>query len=90
MAVRHEGIGLLRASLNLEFARRDKRLFPILISSYGCGPDGFVVKHLEELLVDRPRLLLEFDEHRGEAGLVTRLEALADEQVRARWLRVAA
>ena len=63
----------------IEFTRRDNRLFPILISSYGCGPDGFIMKHAEELLADRPRLLLEFDEHRGEAGLVTRLEAFADE-----------
>jgi predicted nucleotide-binding protein (sugar kinase/HSP70/actin superfamily) len=31
------------------------------------------------MLCDRPRLFLEFDEHRGEAGLVTRLEAFADE-----------
>jgi len=63
----------------LEIIRRDSRLFPILVSSYGCGLDAFLVKHLEEPLAGRPRLLLEFDEHRGEAGLVTRLEALADE-----------
>ena len=63
----------------IALVRDDPRLFPILISSYGCGPDAFVVKHLEELLAHRPRLLLEFDEHRGEAGLVTRLEAFADE-----------
>jgi predicted CoA-substrate-specific enzyme activase len=63
----------------IELIRRDCRLFPLLVSSYGCGPDGFIVKHLEELLADRPRLLLEFDEHRGEAGLLTRLEAFADE-----------
>jgi len=63
----------------LEVIRQDSRLFPILVSSYGCGPDAFTVKHLEELLAGRPRLLLEFDEHRGEAGLETRLEALADE-----------
>ena len=63
----------------IELMRRDPRLFPVLVSSYGCGPDGFTVKHLEELLSDRPRLLLEFDEHRGEAGLVTRLEAFSDE-----------
>jgi predicted nucleotide-binding protein (sugar kinase/HSP70/actin superfamily) len=31
------------------------------------------------MLCDRPRLFLEFDEHRGEAGLVTRLEAFSDE-----------
>jgi predicted CoA-substrate-specific enzyme activase len=58
---------------------RDPRLFPIVVSSYGCGVDGFVQKHLEEALGNRPHLLLEFDEHRGEAGLITRLEAFADE-----------
>jgi predicted nucleotide-binding protein (sugar kinase/HSP70/actin superfamily) len=31
------------------------------------------------MLCDRPGLFLEFDEHRGEAGLLTRLEAFADE-----------
>jgi predicted nucleotide-binding protein (sugar kinase/HSP70/actin superfamily) len=49
------------------------------VSSYGCGPDAFVAKHLEEMLSDTPRLLLEFDEHRAEAGLQTRLEAFVDE-----------
>jgi predicted nucleotide-binding protein (sugar kinase/HSP70/actin superfamily) len=63
----------------LEFILSDHRLFPILISNYGCGPDAFTNKHLEEMLCDRPRLFLEFDEHRGEAGLITRLEAFADE-----------
>lgn len=63
----------------VELVKRDPRLFPIHISSFGCGPDGFLVRHLERELDGRPRLLLEFDEHRGEAGLVTRLEAFADE-----------
>ena len=59
--------------------RRDPRLFPVVLSSFGCGPDGFTLKHMEEILTDRPRLFLELDEHRGEAGFVTRLEAFADE-----------
>ncbi len=63
----------------IEVLRGDDRLFPVLVSSYGCGPDAFVAKHLEELLAGSPRLLLEFDEHRAEAGLLTRLEAFADE-----------
>jgi len=70
------GRSALRA---VELIRRDRRLFPVVISSFGCGVDGFVLKHIEELLADRPRLLLEFDEHRAEAGLVTRLEAFSDE-----------
>jgi predicted CoA-substrate-specific enzyme activase len=66
----------LRAAL---FMRRDPRLFPVVLSSFGCGPDGFANKHLEELLEGRPRLMLELDEHRAEAGFVTRLEAFSDE-----------
>jgi predicted nucleotide-binding protein (sugar kinase/HSP70/actin superfamily) len=70
------GRSALRA---VELIRRDPRLFPIVVSSFGCGVDGFVLKHIEELLADRPHLFLEFDEHRAEAGLLTRLEAFADE-----------
>ncbi len=66
----------LRAAMLI---RRDPRLFPVVLSSFGCGPDGFANKHLEELLEGRPRLMLELDEHRAEAGFVTRLEAFADE-----------
>ncbi|MBW2277079.1 MAG: hypothetical protein JRF63_06270, partial [Deltaproteobacteria bacterium] len=72
----HFGRSALRA---VELIRKDRRLFPVVVSSFGCGVDGFVLKHIEELLSDRPRLLLEFDEHRAEAGLVTRLEAFNDE-----------
>ncbi|MFH1531020.1 MAG: acyl-CoA dehydratase activase [Pseudomonadota bacterium] len=63
----------------LQFAARRPGLAPIHVSSYGCGPDAFAVKHLERAWGRRPLLLLEFDEHKGEAGLVTRLEAFADE-----------
>jgi predicted CoA-substrate-specific enzyme activase len=70
------GRSALRA---VQLIQRDSRLFPVVVSSFGCGVDGFVLKHVEELLGDRPRLLLEFDEHRAEAGLVTRLEAFGDE-----------
>jgi len=34
---------------------------------------------VEKILEDTPHLFLEFDEHRAEAGLITRLEAFADE-----------
>jgi predicted CoA-substrate-specific enzyme activase len=59
--------------------RNDARLYPIVVSNFGCGPDGFTIKHMESLLEGKPTLFLEFDEHQGEAGLVTRLEAFADE-----------
>ncbi len=63
----------------LKVTARQPRIHPILVSNFGCGPDAFATKHLERVLGARPRLFLEFDEHRGEAGLVTRLEAFADE-----------
>jgi len=63
----------------LQIAARQPRLFALHVSSYGCGPDAFAVRHLERAWGARPLLLLEFDEHKGEAGLVTRLEAFADE-----------
>ena len=54
-------------------------LYPIHVSNCGCGPDAFTLKHLESDWGGRPRLFLEFDSHRGETGLITRLEAFADE-----------
>ena len=54
-------------------------LYPILVSNFGCGPDAFTNNHIEPLLHGEHALFLEFDEHRGEAGLVTRLEAFRDE-----------
>jgi len=53
-------------------------IYPIILSNYGCGVDAFTHKVFEEILGDYPHLFLEFDEHRGEAGLITRLEAFHD------------
>ncbi len=63
----------------LQFLSKHEGLFPIHVSSYGCGPDAFTIPHLKRYWTHRPGLFLEFDGHRGEAGLVTRLEAFADE-----------
>lgn len=64
---------------SVQWMRHDPLLFGLMVSNFGCGPDAFTAKHLQELLGARPHLVLEFDEHRGEAGLATRLEAFADE-----------
>lgn len=63
----------------VRYCQRDERLFPVLVSNFGCGPDAFTQMHLEQMLDGQPSLVLEFDEHRAEAGLVTRLEAFLDE-----------
>jgi predicted CoA-substrate-specific enzyme activase len=54
-------------------------LYPVVLSSFGCGPDAFASNHVAQLRGDRPTLELELDEHRAEAGLITRLEAFLDE-----------
>jgi predicted nucleotide-binding protein (sugar kinase/HSP70/actin superfamily) len=53
----------------------------IHVVSFGCGPDSLVGELLErrtKRLSQKPFLLLTLDEHTGEGGLVTRLEAFLD------------
>ncbi|MFZ5864340.1 MAG: acyl-CoA dehydratase activase [Thermodesulfobacteriota bacterium] len=56
----------------------DKRLFPVMITFFGCGPDPFTVRHIREALGGKPLLVLEMDEHTSRAGAMTRLEAFLD------------
>ncbi len=66
---------LLRAAI---MARNNHSLNPIMITNYGCGPDAFFWKYLEETMGEDPYLLLEVDEHSGDAGMTTRVEAFLD------------
>jgi predicted CoA-substrate-specific enzyme activase len=66
---------LLRAAI---MARDNPSLNPIMITNYGCGPDAFFWKYLEETMEEDPYLLLEVDEHSGDAGMTTRVEAFLD------------
>lgn len=63
-------------AVNYIFEKDD--LYLIILSNFGCGPDAMTFKILEKMLGNKPYLMLEFDEHRGEAGMVTRLEAFKD------------
>lgn len=60
----------------------------IIITSFGCGIDSFignmVMRHLARGKI--PLLYLTLDEHTGEAGLITRIEAFID---MIRWRRKA-
>ncbi len=49
----------------------------VIVTNFGCGPDAFVDQYLEHELRGVPNILLEFDDHQAEAGLVTRLEAFS-------------
>ncbi|WP_366921869.1 acyl-CoA dehydratase activase-related protein [Metallumcola ferriviriculae] len=52
----------------------------IHVSAFGCGPDAMLDKlmQLEAKKHDIPFMTLTLDEHTGEAGVVTRLEAFVD------------
>lgn len=52
----------------------------ILIGSFECGPESIIESYVEDEARRQgiPFLLLTLDEHTGEAGLVTRIEAFMD------------
>ncbi|MEW6274167.1 MAG: acyl-CoA dehydratase activase-related protein [Bacillota bacterium] len=53
----------------------------IHLTAFGCGPDAMLDKFMEMLIRQRssiPFMSLTVDEHSGEAGVTTRLEAFAD------------
>ncbi len=62
----------------LVLLRGDKCLFPVLLTNFGCGPDSFFIKYMESEIGDKPNLIIEVDDHTGDAGMVTRIEAFLD------------
>lgn len=50
----------------------------IYISSFACGIDSVVIELIKDRLGDFPFLVLKVDEHTGEAGMDTRIEAFVD------------
>ncbi len=60
---------------------RDERVDGfIAVGSFGCGPDSTLLDVVQRVAREagRPFMSLIIDEHTGEAGLVTRLEAFVD------------
>lgn len=61
------------------FAAENRKIDGIVyISSFACGIDSVVIELIKDKLKDFPLLLLKIDEHTGEAGFDTRLEAFSD------------
>ena len=56
----------------------------VALSAFGCGPDSLMVEeihhHAKELNI--PMIHINIDEHTGEAGYVTRIEAFVDMMIR--------
>ena len=61
--------------------RENKIAGLVLVASFGCGPDSLICELIERFYKRQrnvPVLLLTLDEHTGEAGIITRLEAFVD------------
>ena len=56
----------------------DPQLYGLAITNFGCGPNSFMLKMLEDIMGGKPLGELEIDEHAAEAGIITRLEAYVD------------
>ncbi|MDD2585402.1 MAG: acyl-CoA dehydratase activase-related protein [Syntrophomonadaceae bacterium] len=50
----------------------------IYVACFGCGPDSLIGEIIERKIKNKPFMLITIDEHTGEGGLVTRLEAFCD------------
>jgi len=57
---------------------QDPRIYGLALTNFGCGPNSFILKLVEDIMSGKPMGQLEIDEHAAEAGLVTRLEAFVD------------
>ena len=60
-----------------QVARTDG-LYGVYLTSFGCGPDSFLLNYAEAIMGDKPFLILELDEHGSNGGYQTRIEAFLD------------
>ena len=60
------------------FVKERKNLFLLYLTNFSCGPDSFILTYVEEIMGNRPCLILELDEHSADTGYGTRMEAFAD------------
>lgn len=60
---------------------KDNRIDGIItLTAFGCGPDSLMIERItrKSKQFNKPLLNLTIDEHTGEAGFITRLEAFVD------------
>jgi len=69
------GQRLLRALL---WARDQDDVHPVWFTNFKCGPDSFLLSYAQQVMGEKPFLILELDEHGGDAGYLTRIEAFLD------------
>jgi predicted CoA-substrate-specific enzyme activase len=69
------GQKILRAA---KIIKSHPNLYAVYVTNFGCGPDSFITHFFKKIMEGKPFLQLEIDEHSGDAGLITRLEAFLD------------
>jgi predicted CoA-substrate-specific enzyme activase len=59
------------------YCARTPGAYPVLITSFKCSPDSFVIEYFKRLLDGhrKPYLILQIDEHASNVGYDTRIEA---------------
>lgn len=62
----------VRAALS---ARVDGDVYPLMLSSFGCGPASFTEHLFQAVLEGYPHTILESDGHGGAAGYITRIQS---------------
>lgn len=50
----------------------------IYVACFGCGPDSLIGEIIQRKIKHKPFMMLTIDEHTGQAGMMTRLEAFCD------------
>lgn len=62
----------------------------ITLTAFGCGPDSLMIERItrKSKYFNKPLLNLTIDEHTGEAGFITRLEAFVDMLYRKKRARI--
>ncbi|MBI5115545.1 CoA activase [Candidatus Poribacteria bacterium] len=60
-----------------EATARADGAYPVLVTSFRCSPDSFVIEYFKKLMEShkKPYLVLQLDEHSSSVGYETRIEA---------------
>jgi predicted nucleotide-binding protein (sugar kinase/HSP70/actin superfamily) len=75
----HWSLGNRVVASVIRFSRRKDVRGIIYVTPFGCSSDSLVKEYIDANLPERkPMLVLTVDEHSGDAGIVTRLEAFFD------------
>ncbi len=60
-----------------EIIAKTEGVYPVMVTSFKCGPDSFAVEYFKEIMdhYKKPYLILQLDEHDSSVGYETRIEA---------------